>query len=94
MKTPVYQLGLELWRDHVVRNPHIRERILSILIDLVLKERTGEMIDRSLFRSITQMLVDLGQGVYADDFEAPFLAASADFYKVRSSRRAGVVEAA
>lgn len=80
-KTSVYPLGLELWRDHVVRNAQIKERLLSILLDLVHKERTGEMIDRSLFRSITQMLVDLGQTVYVEDFEAHFLEASADFFK-------------
>lgn len=28
-----------------------------------------------------QMLVDLGQAVYVEDFEAHFLAASAEFYK-------------
>jgi cullin 3 len=84
-KTPVYPLGLELWRDHVVRNPHIRERMLSILLDLVHKERSGEMVDRSLIQSTTQMLSDLGQAVYVEDFEAPFLAAAADFYKKEAS---------
>jgi len=80
-KTPVYPLGLELWRDHVVRNPHIRERMLAILLDLVHKERTREIVDRGLIRSITQMLSDLGHAVYVEDFEAPFLASSAEFYK-------------
>ncbi|KAG1678291.1 hypothetical protein FOA52_013912 [Chlamydomonas sp. UWO 241] len=84
-KTPVYPLGLELWRDHVVRNPHIRERMLSILLDLVHKERTGEMVDRSLIQSTTQMLSDLGQAVYVEDFETPFLVAAADFYKKEAS---------
>ena len=54
-RTPVFQLGLELWRDHVVRNKQIAERLLSILLDLVHKERSGETIDRGLFRSITQV---------------------------------------
>lgn len=38
-KTPVFALGLELWRDHVVRNRAIAERLLSILMSLVGKER-------------------------------------------------------
>mmetsp|Transcript_7296 Transcript_7296/g.15933 ORF Transcript_7296/g.15933 Transcript_7296/m.15933 type:complete len:735 (+) Transcript_7296:259-2463(+) len=80
-KVPVFQLGLELWRDHIVRNPQTKERLLSILTGLVHKERTGEIIDRGLFRSVVQMLVDLGQTVYMDDFEVHFLAAAADFYK-------------
>lgn len=38
-KTPVFALGLELWRDVVVRNQHISERLLSILLQLITKER-------------------------------------------------------
>lgn len=61
-KTPVYTLGLELWRDNVVRNAHIQQRLLAILLDLVLKERSGEVIDRGLFRSITQVCMFVGEG--------------------------------
>ena len=60
-KTPVYTLGLELWRDNVVRNTHIQQRLLAILLDLVLKERSGEVIDRGLFRSITQVRMCVGE---------------------------------
>lgn len=54
-RTPVFQLGLQLWHEHVVRDKQISERLLAILLDLVNKERTGETIDRGLFRSITQV---------------------------------------
>lgn len=84
-KTPVYALALELWRDHVVRDPRIRQRLLAILLDMVQRERTGEVIDRGLVRATTRMLVDLGQGVYSDEFEEPFLASAADFYKKEAS---------
>lgn len=84
-KTPVHELGLKLWRDHVVRNTATKTRLLKTLQELVYQERTGEAIDRGLIRSITQMLMDLGQAVYQDDFEKPFLGASADFYKVRAN---------
>mmetsp|Transcript_27729 Transcript_27729/g.70664 ORF Transcript_27729/g.70664 Transcript_27729/m.70664 type:complete len:735 (-) Transcript_27729:440-2644(-) len=80
-RKPVFQLGLELWRDHVVRDKVIAERLRAILLDLVQKERTGETIDRALFRSITRMFVDLGQDVYMEDFESHFLSATAEFYK-------------
>ncbi|GBF91645.1 hypothetical protein Rsub_03949 [Raphidocelis subcapitata] len=79
-KTPVFQLGLDLWRDHVVHHPVIQQRMLSTLSDLIAKERAGEVIERSLIRATTQMLVDLGPSVYEADFERPFLAAAADFY--------------
>ncbi len=52
-KTQVNQLGLDLWRDVVVRNKRIRERLRSTLLGLVHRERAGEVIDRALMRNIT-----------------------------------------
>lgn len=84
----VYDLGLLLFRDNIARNPRIKDRLLLTLIELVLHEREGEVIDRSLFRNITQMLIDLGvnsRTVYEEDFEIHFLETSASFYKRESS---------
>lgn len=52
-KAPVTQLGLDLWRDCVVRRRGIRERMLVMLLDTIHRERTGDIIDRALLRSIT-----------------------------------------
>ena len=52
-KAPVTQLGLDLWRDCVVRRRGIRERMLAMLLDLVQRERSHEIVDRALLRSIT-----------------------------------------
>ena len=54
-KTPVHQLGLDLWRDGVVRSRRIRERLQGIMLGLVTRERNGEVIDRALMRSITMV---------------------------------------
>lgn len=54
-KLYVDQLGLLLWKDHVMHWEPIRDRALSILLDMVQKERNGEIIDRALVRSITQV---------------------------------------
>ena len=80
-KTPVYQLGLNLWRDRVVRAPKIRERVTGSLLSNVQQERSGEVIDRGLMRSVSGMLVDLGLDVYQAEFETPFLEASSEFYR-------------
>ena len=56
-KAPVHQLGLDLWRDHVIRRPQIRDRLLVIVLDNIHRERTGEVIDRALMRAITQVLL-------------------------------------
>lgn len=45
-KVPVHELGLNLWRDFIVRNARIKDRLLKTLLDLVHKERTGEVINR------------------------------------------------
>ncbi len=60
-KAPVSQLGLDLWRDHVVRQRGIRDRMLTMLLELMQKERTGDIIDRALLRSITMVRPDLAE---------------------------------
>lgn len=84
---PVYDLGLVLFCEVVAHHPNIKERLLRTLLDMVFRERCGEIINRSLVKNITQMLVDLGvnsREVYEEDFEAPFLAATSDFYRLES----------
>ena len=54
-KVPVHEMGLDKWRDVVVRNKRVRERLLTTLLDMIQKERTGEVIDRALMRSITMV---------------------------------------
>ncbi|CAM6121875.1 unnamed protein product [Calypogeia fissa] len=85
-KTPVHELGLNLWRDNILRSSKIRDRLLDTLLDLVHRERTGEVINRGLMRNITKMLMDLGPTVYQEDFEKPFLDAAADFYRLESQQ--------
>ncbi|GAB2280287.1 hypothetical protein Dimus_014929 [Dionaea muscipula] len=85
-KTPVHDLGLNLWRDTVIHCVNIQTRLLNTLLDLILRERTGEVINRGLMRNIIKMLMDLGSSVYQEDFEKPFLEASADFYRAESQQ--------
>jgi len=79
-KAPTHELGLQLWKEGIVREPRIAARLTATMLDMVERERGGEAIDQGLMRAVTQMLSDLGGGVYADDFERAFLAASASFY--------------
>lgn len=85
--SPVYELGLELFRDNIVRSPKIKDRLIKFMLSLIQKERQGEVIERGLLKNITQMLVDLGintRSVYEELFEKPFLETSASFYSVES----------
>ncbi|PWA39388.1 cullin 3 [Artemisia annua] len=83
-RTPVHELGLNLWRDNIVHTVKIQVRLKDTLLELVQKERGGEVINRGLMRNIVKMLMDLGSSVYQEDFEKPFLAVSADFYRGES----------
>ncbi|XP_022733424.1 cullin-3A-like [Durio zibethinus] len=85
-KTPVHELGLNLWRDNIIHSSKIQSRLLSMLLELVHRERTGEVIDRGLMRNIIKMLMDLGSSVYQEDFEKPFLEVSAEFYRGESQK--------
>ncbi|XP_022776882.1 cullin-3A-like [Durio zibethinus] len=85
-KTPVHELGLNLWRDNIIHSSKIQSRLLITLLELVHRERSGEVIDRGLMRNIMKMLMDLGSSVYQEDFEKPFLEVSAEFYKGESQK--------
>uniref|UniRef100_T1KLS9 Cullin family profile domain-containing protein n=2 Tax=Tetranychus urticae TaxID=32264 RepID=T1KLS9_TETUR len=85
----VYNLGLNLFRDHVVRYGSIRDNLKETLLDMVMRERRGEVIVRSAVRNACQMLINLGidsRSVYEEDFERPFLAQSAEFYQLESQK--------
>lgn len=42
----VYNLGLMIFREKVVRHPMIRDHLRSTLLEMVAKERRGEVVDR------------------------------------------------
>ena len=78
---PVHDLGLALWRDHVIRSPSIKGRVQGAVLGAINRERNGELIDQRLVRAVTSMLMDLGEDVYVQDFEEPFVAITVEFYR-------------
>lgn len=85
----VYNLGLIIFRDQVVRHGCIRDHLRDTLLDMVMRERRGEVVDRLSIKNACQMLVILGidsRSVYEEDFEKPFLAQSAEFYRMESQK--------
>ena len=81
----VYNLGLTIFRDQVVRCTKIRSHLRELLLDMVARERRGEVVDRGALREACAMLmtlsIDDSRRVYVDDFEDPFLEQSREFYK-------------
>ncbi|XP_036176080.1 cullin-3 isoform X10 [Myotis myotis] len=84
----VYNLGLIIFRDQVVRYGCIRDHLRQTLLDMIARERKGEVVDRGAIRNACQMLMILGlegRSVYEEDFEAPFLEMSAEFFQNHAS---------
>ena len=72
----------------VVRYGGIRDHLRLTLLEMVVRERRGEKVDRTAIKAACQMLMILGiesRAVYEEDFERPFLIQSAEFYKVPSN---------
>ncbi|KAG8228590.1 hypothetical protein J437_LFUL009295 [Ladona fulva] len=88
----VYNLGLIIFRDQVVRHGCIRDHLRETLLDVVMRERRGEVVDRIAIKNACQMLMVLGintRHVYEMDFERPFLQQSAEFYRMESQKFLG-----
>ncbi|OEL18922.1 Cullin-3B [Dichanthelium oligosanthes] len=56
-KTPIKELGLRLWRDHIARSDKIRERLIEAV------KRQGGSEDDELVAGVNKMLAELGEGV-------------------------------
>ncbi|ESN98219.1 hypothetical protein HELRODRAFT_84693 [Helobdella robusta] len=85
----VYNLGLMIFRDQIIRYPPIHQHLRETLLSMVAKERKGEVVDRGAVKNGCQMLMVLGidsRAVYEEDFERPFLVQSAEFYRLESEK--------
>lgn len=86
----VYNLGLSIFRDQVVRCGQIQKHLRGLLLDMVARERKGEVVDRGALREACAMLMTLSindnRKVYVEDFEDPFLEQSREFYRIESDR--------
>ncbi|XP_028415376.1 cullin-3-A-like [Dendronephthya gigantea] len=85
----VYNLGLILFRDLVVRHGSIRDHLCKTLLTLVSCERKGEIVQRMAVKNACHMLMNLGidsRSVYEEDFEKKFLSESAEFYRVEGQK--------
>eukprot|EP00300_Choanocystis_sp_HF-7_P022640 c22044_g1_i1.p1 GENE.c22044_g1_i1~~c22044_g1_i1.p1 ORF type:complete len:764 (+),score=169.89 c22044_g1_i1:75-2294(+) len=88
----LWDLGLSMYRQHVIGLPDIGERVVQGVLELFALERRGEMVEAGLLQRLLRMLVDLR--VYQDMFLARFLAATADFYRDDAARMVGELDTA
>ncbi|VDD90715.1 unnamed protein product [Enterobius vermicularis] len=86
---PVYNLGLAIFRDEIIRYGTLGDTLRNILLKMIAAERKGEIIDKMGVKNACSMLIDLGldsRRVYEDEFEEPFLRISAEYYRAESQR--------
>ncbi|KAK9387269.1 Cullin [Lipomyces mesembrius] len=90
----IYDAGLALFRDHVIRNNEFQvgEHIYAIILDQIQLERDGDIVDTSAIKATVLMLESLtedkidGETVYSRSFEPKFLRSSVDFYTTETDK--------
>ena len=83
-QTPVYDLGLIVFREVVLEHADVRDRLRGLVLGAVAAERNGEVIDRMQLKGALGMLQELGvnsSAVYEEHFEQFFLETTATFYR-------------
>jgi len=77
-------MGLNLFRHHIMLNTNVQNRAVDGLLLLIEKERQGDMVDKTLLKSLLRMLSDLK--IYQDAFEGKFLQATERLYATEGLR--------
>lgn len=93
---PIWDLGLDLFRDTVVRSKRVpvSANLVVTLLRQVFCERQGASVERRTLKSTADMLLSLSHPtpqtprmtVYEHDFEPVFLATTAEYYRAESLR--------
>ncbi|KAJ0405103.1 hypothetical protein P43SY_000514 [Pythium insidiosum] len=74
----IWEMGLQLLRQHITARKRVATRLVQGLLELIERERKGEVVARSHLYDLLRMLLALQ--LYHPRFEAPFLEASERFY--------------
>lgn len=80
----IWDMGLELFRQHVLGEMVVETRVTDGLLMMVQKERAGEAIERSLIQSLLRMLSSLH--LYNRVFQTRFLMSSEGLYSREGCR--------
>lgn len=82
-----YNLSMRLLKEHVLLSSNVPDRLRSLLLSAVDRERRGESIDRALMKRILSMLVSVNINnteLYCEIFETQFLRSTAEFYRLEA----------
>jgi len=80
----IWDLGLDTFRRHILTHQLVQTRTVEGILMLIEQERHGDMVDRSLLKSLLRMLADLQ--IYQEAFEKKFLAATEKLYAAEGQK--------
>ncbi|KAL4384209.1 hypothetical protein GQ457_15G021860 [Hibiscus cannabinus] len=78
---------VERWENHKVYQ-EVHAEVKDVVIDLIYREREGELIDRALLNNVLSIFVEVGMGQmdrYEDDFEVYMLHNTSTYYSRKAS---------
>ncbi|KAH0993254.1 hypothetical protein GBA52_004737 [Prunus armeniaca] len=74
----LWDMGLQLFRKHLFRSPTVESDIVTCLLRMVDKERSGEDVDKTLLSRLLKMFKALG--IYSESLETLYLEWTSEFY--------------
>ncbi|KAA0709411.1 Cullin-4B [Triplophysa tibetana] len=84
MLPSIWDMGLELFRSYIISDLKVQSKTIAGILLLIERERSGEAVDRTLLRSLLNMLSDLQ--IYQDSFEQRFLEETNRLYAAEGQR--------
>ncbi|KAJ1680340.1 hypothetical protein EV182_000210 [Spiromyces aspiralis] len=90
---PVYEMGVNIFRDEVITSKDwgVSRLLRRIVLDQIHRERNGNEIDRGTLRSIVDMLQEMADNVqfskkdlYQAELEPSILGATTEFYRTQA----------
>eukprot|EP01012_Entosiphon_sulcatum_P032361 TRINITY_DN4116_c0_g1_i1.p1 TRINITY_DN4116_c0_g1~~TRINITY_DN4116_c0_g1_i1.p1 ORF type:complete len:748 (-),score=145.49 TRINITY_DN4116_c0_g1_i1:82-2325(-) len=81
-KQPVFDLGVRLFGEHMLKDRKVAERVKSLTLQIIQQERNGEAApQRMLLKTLTKMMTEISKkDVYEPCLEEHFLRDSTDYY--------------
>ena len=89
----MYDVGLEVFRDYVIKSDifDMKRYLIEVCLKLIELDRDGNMVDRSLLAHVISVFTSLGlsqsnnQTIYDLIFELPFLKETKSYFQQRST---------
>lgn len=89
---PVWELGVSLFKHHLRSADGVEGAIVTGIVSLTRRERSGEAIDRMLANSLCSMFLTIG--TYEESLEPPLLTEARDWYMAEGDRMLPEADAA